>query len=150
MAYFMIRETILDYTQAKTLLENFKVNLILTEDHIINIIKITSRSMSPPMRIQITKLTQALQSQCTITKAEDMEKLSSLALDFSVLKFAGSSIEDYSQVMHDRINDARLISYDHDHAISTVSRREHRLIKDLLITLEAEDKTIRAGPRRIK
>lgn len=102
------------------------------------------------MRVQLSSLTHALESQCTIRQEKDLEKLSELALDFSVLKFAGQEIEDYSQTMHDRINDAKYIQYDHDFSISTVSKREHRLIKDLLITLETSDKTLRAGSKRIR
>lgn len=150
IAYFLVKEAITTYNNAKALLLAFKTNLIITEEQIQKIALIVSKKASQPMRIQLTKLTQALQSQCTIMKESDMEKLGSLALDFSVLKFAGTEIEDYSQTMHDRINDARLIEYDHDFAVSTISRREHRLIKDLLITLEMENKDVRAGLKRIR
>jgi len=150
IAYFLIRESVTTYNNVSALLKVFKTNLIISEEHIRNIIKIVSDRYSAPIRLGMNKLTQTLQSQCTITKDSDMDKLSSLALDFSVLKFAGAEIEDYSQTMFDRINDARLIEYDHDHSISTVSKREHRLIKDLLITLETENKNIRAGIKRIK
>lgn len=150
IAYFLIRDKIMNYQQAFDLLQSLKVRLILTQKHIEGIIKVTSERISTPMRVQLSSLTHALESQCTIRQEKDLEKLSELALDFSVLKFAGQEIEDYSQTMHDRINDAKYIQYDHDFSISTVSKREHRLIKDLLITLETSDKTLRAGSKRIR
>lgn len=150
VAYFLVRETITTYEAAKQLLKSFRVNLIITEEHIRYITAIVGTKYSAPARETMTKLTQTLQSQCTIVRDSDMDKLSSLALDFSVLKFAGPEIEDYSQTMHDRINDARLIEYEHDHTAATVSKREHRLIKDLLMMLEADSKDVRAGPKRIR
>jgi len=150
VAYFLIREKISEYKDIKEYLSILGTQLILSEIHMRGIIRIVENKYSPPARVGMTKLTQTLQSQCTITREEDMSKLSSLALDFSCLKFAGEEIEDYSQTMHDRINSARLIEYDHDHAVSTVSRREHRLIRDLMILLENSSKGIRAGKRRIK
>jgi hypothetical protein len=48
------------------------------------------------------------------------------------------------------MNNAKLIEYDHDFATATVSKREHRLIRDLMVTIEMTSKDIRAGRRRIK
>lgn len=151
IAYFMLRDKLSVYTDIKSLVESFGIRLIVTEAHFRGIIRIMSNSKySPPARMQMTKLTQTLQSQCTITKADDMNKLSSLALDFACLKFAGENIEDYSQKMHDRMNNAHLIEYDCEHAVSVVSKREHRLIRDLMKLLEKSSKDIRAGKRRIR
>jgi len=150
IAYFLIRDKILTYQQAKDLLSQFSIKLIITQLHIEGIIKVTANKPSSPARVQLSTLTQALESQCTIRHEAELDKLSELALDFSVLKFAGMEIEDYSQKMHDRINDAKYIQYDHNFAVSTVSKREHKLIKDLLLTLESSSKTIRAGSKRIR
>jgi hypothetical protein len=150
IAYFIVKEKILAYEAAAELLKMFDVKLIITQNQIDHIARIVSNKVSKPARLTTTKLTQTLQSQCTIVRDDDMEKLSSLALDFSVLKFAGEEIEDYSQVMHDRMNNAKLIEYDHDFATATVSKREHRLIRDLMVTIEMMNKDIRAGRRRIK
>jgi len=150
IAYFLIRDKILTYQQAEELLSQFSVKLIITKQHIDGIIKVTANKPSSPARVQLSSLTHALESQCTIRHEAELDQLSDLALDFSVLKFAGSEIEDYSQKMHDRINNAQYIQYDHDFAISTVSKREHKLIKELLITLESSSKSIRAGSKRIK
>jgi putative lipoic acid-binding regulatory protein len=52
--------------------------------------------------------------------------------------------------MHDRINNAQLITYEHDFSISVVTKAESRLIRELVVLIESENKGVRAGPKRIR
>lgn len=75
-------------------------------------------------------------SQCTMRREEDYQRIGSLTADFAALQFAGDEIAEYSQVMHDRLLAAIRQTYLPGLGDPTTSRRERRLIADLLRSRE--------------
>lgn len=68
---------------------------------------------------------------------EDLLKTSRLAEDFGVLRFADESVEEYSDVMQERVSHSGTIIYSLEFGNPTVSKREARLIADYISLTES-------------
>jgi len=137
VAYYLWKSGVQSFEEVRELLKSRNVNLYLSEEHFQHIQTVTASIPKDGYRRPQLFFTEALLSQCSIRRKEDLDKLGDLTIDFSVLGFAGEEIDEYARAMHDRIVNALPISYDCGLGNPLVSKREKNLVRDLAVTLKA-------------
>jgi hypothetical protein len=137
IAYFLWRErAITDYGVLRDLLTLSGSTLAMSESHFQTIKEICMESLEPPHKRKLIDFVESLLSQCTMRREEDLQKITSLGDDFGALRFSGEEIESYSDVMRERILNAKPIIYLPGYGNPTTSKREARLIADFLHYLD--------------
>lgn len=131
-AYFLWREEIMSYGAVKTLIESLGHHLLFTEIQFADIKQICASQKGPTevrMRFQFL---ETLLSQCTMRREQDLLKTPRLTEDFGALRFAAEEVEDYADVMAERVSNSGLVIYSQEFGTPIVSKREARLIEDYM------------------
>jgi len=132
VAYFLWSNEILPFHRAALLLEQMGADIILRESEFEDIKKICySEKGSPSIRLRFQFL-ETLLSQCSIRKESDLLQTTELQQSFMALRFADEGVEDYADVMRERMSEAIPIIYSCPFGNPTLSKREKRLIHDYL------------------
>jgi hypothetical protein len=142
IAYYLYINKICDINKIRALLSLQNSELLISEDQLSFISEITkSEEHSKIKRPQIMFI-ESLLSQCSMRREEDLAKVASLGDDFAALRFAGDQIiEDYSDIMRERILGAVPITYLPGLGNPTTTKRERRLIYDYLDTILPKRRT---------
>jgi hypothetical protein len=141
IAYFLWREKVITHLEVEEVIkQGGHKGTLFSEKALISIKDLCKSEPRPSTLRRQISFVESLLSQCTMRRPEDLEKITSLGKEFTRLKYSGEEIEDYSEVMTERILNATPVCYLPGLGNPTATKAEKRLITDFVDYLTKTDK----------